>query len=292
MNTKLYFLLVFSFFFLSGFSQDIIVKKDGTKMQVIVKEITDKQIKFVDYKDPDGVVFTIDKVLVKEVIMKTGMKIKPEAPEENEWYFSDDKINLYSVDFLAFGSGVLSLGYERALVPGKSYFLRLNIYGLGIPRENISKSGAGFMGGYRYRLGSFFNPSSYRPYHVLNGMYVEPIGGFSFGSVKFTPDYYWSEEEKTYNHAILFFGIGGGDQLVIQRTFVVDFSLGFMYYLGQDDKGPIRAGTIYGAKNILFFLEFRIGMLGGKQRLTDKYKKRANNVKEKVGERSKPGRFF
>jgi hypothetical protein len=71
----------------------------------------------------------------------------------------------------------------------------------------------------------------------------------------------------------------------------VDGSLGFMYYIGEDDNGPVRAGTLTGFQNMLFFLEFRIGFLGGKQRLTDKYKKKPQNVQEKVGNNKSKGFF-
>jgi hypothetical protein len=45
-------------------------------MQVVIKEMNDKQIKYVDYNDQDGIVFTIDKALVKEIVFSHGKKLR------------------------------------------------------------------------------------------------------------------------------------------------------------------------------------------------------------------------
>ncbi len=245
---------------------------------MIIKEITDTKIKYVDYKDPDGVLFTIDKVLVKEIRFQTGRKMKMQAPEENRWYFSDDKINHVTFNFLAFGANTLSLGYERATAPGQSFFVEMKLYGAGFRETEFLKNRTGFgmSAEYRFRLGSFFkSPHRYRPSHVLNGVYVAPVLGFSFGSVERKN---WFNEGPPYTkltHNIGFFGLMGGMQLIVQRTFSIDGSLGLLYFGGNDD-GVIYGANMFGGNGTMIGYNLRIGLLFGKERLTDKRVKRPN----------------
>ncbi len=72
MKTKIFTLLLFIFTLSTVFAQDIITKKDGEKLKVIIKEVNKNNIKYVDFKDQNGVLFTIDKALVSEVVFAHG----------------------------------------------------------------------------------------------------------------------------------------------------------------------------------------------------------------------------
>jgi len=277
MKRILFFLIIL----LSGyaFSQDIIITKDGKEHKVIIKEITDKQIKYVDYKDPEGVVFTIDKVLVKEIHFHTGNKMKMEAPEENEWYFADDKINNLMFNFSAFGGNTLGIAYERALAPGQSLFFEGKIYGLGLPARHgwiMKRSGFGLTMEYRVRLKSLFSADQYRPLHVMHGSYLAPGIGFSYGEYKAGYYDYYEETQTSIvirSHTIFHFGIHVGKEYVIRRVLTFDVNIGLHYYVGEDEGFGIRIGNFIGGDGILFGYNVRIGFLFGKDRLVDKYHK-------------------
>ena len=274
-----------------AFSQDILITKDGKKHEVIIKEINDKQIKYVDYKDPDGVVFNIDKVLVKEIQFHTGNKMKMKAPEENEWYFADDKINNIMFNFSAFGANTLAFSYERAIAPGESVLMELKLYGLGIQRESgniIERYGLGMTMSYRLRLQSLFqNRDQYRPLHVLHGTYLAPGIGFSSGGYRTRyPEYYETRDKLKYSQIIFHFGIHLGKEFVIRRRMTFDINAGIHYYVGDDDGGRIRAGNFSGNDGILFGFNMRLGFLFGKARLVDKYK----NSRRRRPERYRGGR--
>ena len=272
--------LLFLWLFILGsmaYSQDILITKDGEKHEVIIKEINDKQIKYVDFKDPDGVVFTIDKVLVKEIKFHTGNKMKMKDPEENEWYFADDRINNLMFNFSAFGSNTLAFAYERAVAPGESLMLEGKFYGLGLQRESAAiwdRYGFGMTLDYRLRLKSLFQSrDQYRPLHVLHGTYISPGLGFSSGGYT-TENWgpYGSNDERKYTHTIFHFGIHLGKEFVIRRRMTFDINVGMHYYVGDDSDGVIHAGNLAGSDGILLGLNIRLGFLFGKARLVDKYK--------------------
>ncbi len=274
MKNKLFWTFILLFGFVFGLkAQDVIVKKNGTRLKVIVKEINDVQIKYVDYNDPDGVVFTIDKVLVREIKFHTGNKVKMKDPEENVWYYADDKINNLMLHFSAFGSNTLGLSYERALVPGQSIFGELKFYGIGMVNEDFirNRSGFGLQLSYRFKVKSLFKKSNeYRPRHVLHGGYFAPTLGFSSGSYESSGWFFDQTEFTKYNHTLFLFGLEYGKEWILQKTLSIDISAGFYYYGGSDDGALVRMGNIWGSDNKLFSFNIRVGFLFGQDRLTDK----------------------
>ncbi|HFS67005.1 MAG TPA: DUF3575 domain-containing protein [Flavobacteriia bacterium] len=250
------------------YAQDVIIKKDGSKMEVIIKEVGDKTIKYVEPKDPNGIIFTIDKALIKEIKFSYGKQIAVKNPETNEGYYADDKINNFTLNFIAIGGNTLALGYERAIKPGQSLFTEAKIYGAGIKAANEkSRSGFGLDLAYRLKVKSLFNTNDYRPKHILHGSYFSPVLGFSSGTFEYDDNSY-----NNYKHSIFHFGLQYGKQWILQNTMSIDASIGFHYYGGnaeQNEKNfePVRLGNMIGNQNKLFSFNLRIGFLAGKKGL-------------------------
>ena len=289
--------LLFLGFAMSSFAQDVIVKTNGEKLKVIIKEIGDNQVKYVDFKDPDGVVFTMDKVLIKEIRFKTGNKLKIKEPETNLWYYADDRINNISFNFGAIGANTLGIGYERGMAPGQSIFVEVKYYGLNAFDENFVKkrNGLGMQLSYRFKAGSLFKKSNeYRPKHLFHGGYFAPTIGFSSGYYlrKDYWDYYddSSNGTKKIEHSIFLFGLEYGKEWILQKRLSIDASVGFHYYFGNDDKDLLRLGNMSGGANKLFSFNIRIGYLFGNDRLTDKLKNR--NGKHYRGSSHKSPKFY
>jgi len=291
MNPKFFKIFIFILLLFSGYNlhaQDKIIKKDGTVLEVIIKEITDKQIKYVDYKDPDGILFTIDRALIKEVIFEYGKKMDVSDPKEDPWYFADDKINNIMMNFSAIGGNTLALSYERALKPGQSIMGEMKIYGIGIESYNeSSRSGFGLDVYYRLKIKSLFSDNEYRPKHLLHGGYFAPNVGFSTGSYTYHVDYWFDDYHNyssyTTDHTIMNIGISYGKQWVLQRALTLDASIGFHYFFGDvtnnwdtdndyyfynDDE--LHLGNMWGASNKLLSFNLRIGFLTGKARIVKK----------------------
>ncbi len=274
MKTKI-FIISFTFFsFTSLIAQDILIKKNGEKINVIIKEVTEKTIKYVDFKDPRGVVFSIDKVLVAEVKFEYGKNISVQDPEKNELYYVDDKITNIMFSFLAFGSNTFALAYEKVLEPGSSIMIEGKVYGLGIQSDNeTSRNGFGLAVSYRLKTKSLFNSNEYRPKHLLHGNYFEPIIGFSTG--KHTYDTWLFSEKVSTDHSLFYFGINYGKQYVFQRKITIDTSIGLAYYFGNQSStdeyaSTLRLGNMIGDDDILLSFHLRIGFLTGKKRLKKK----------------------
>jgi hypothetical protein len=267
--------VIILFTFIYSFAQDVIIKKDGSKMEVIIKEVGDKSVKYVEPKDPNGIIFTIDKALIKEIKFSYGKKMAVKNPETNQDYYLEDKINNFTLNFTAIGGNTLALGYERAIKPGQSLFVETKIYGAGIKTsDEKSRSGFGLDVAYRLKVKSLFNPNEYRPKHILHGSYFSPVLGFSKGTFKYDnvyDDYRYNE----YKHSIFHFGLQFGKQWILQNTMSVDASLGFHYYGGnatqnEKDFEPIRLGNMIGNQNKLLSFNLRIGFLAGKKGLSKK----------------------
>lgn len=266
----LLFLLSISIF---SFGQDEIVKKDGKKMKVIIKEMTDTSIKYVEYADPNGVVFTIPKAMVRSVEFSYGKKMDVENTLDSDLYYVDDKKNNFTLNFLALGGNTLALGYERSIKPGHSIFTEAKIYGAGIKtRDEYSRSGFGIDFAYRLKIKTLFDGTSYRPKHILNGAYFSPVIGFSTGEI--TEGYYWGGNY-TYKHTIGHFGLQYGKQWILDNTLSIDTSVGFHYYVGDSyEVGAtseyasdlVRIGNMTGADSKLVSFNVRIGFLTAKKK--------------------------
>ncbi len=279
--------IAFFFSFANAFAQDIITKKDGTTLEVIIKEVENNIIKYVDFNDPNGVVFSIDKAFVSNVEFKYGKSLEVKNTEGDLLYYTDDKINNIMFNFLAFGSNTLGLAYERAIKPGQSVLGEMKIYGLGIPSKNIDRSGFGLDVAYRLKTKALLRGDAYRPKHILHGAYFSPVIGFSMGDTTYNNYYYGydgsSSNTHTYTleHAVAHFGIQYGKQWILQNKLSIDGSLGFHYYTGSFDgdidrdgyyydSKPLRLGNMIGNANKLFSFNLRIGFLVGKESIVKK----------------------
>lgn len=276
MKTK-FFIVLFTLISIASLSaQDIITKKDGTELKVIIKEVTDNHIKYVDFRDPNGVVFTIDKVLISGVKFQYGQEVNIKDPEQNTLYYADDKINNIMFNFTSFAYNTLVFSYEKVVQPGRSWMLEAKIYGAGIKSEReISRSGFGLEYSYRLKTKSLFNYGAYRPKHLLHGAYFAPAIGFSTGKHSYG-DLFYEDDISNTSHTVFHFGLYYGRQYVLQRILTVDASIGGQYYVGNEKhentyEGEIlRLGNMIGGDNFLFSMNIRIGFLTGKSRLKKK----------------------
>src|SRR5690606_35686662 len=74
-------IVLFIFLSFSGWSQDAIIKRDGTKIDAKVVEITATTIKYRNFDQPDGPIRNIAKNDVEEIIYSDGSWEKFEKTE-------------------------------------------------------------------------------------------------------------------------------------------------------------------------------------------------------------------
>lgn len=282
MKTKYTISILLCLFALSLSAQDIIIKKSGEKLEVVIKKIEKNSINYYNFKDPNQVVFTIDKILVRAINFAYGNKLSMENPENNPYYYSDNKTNNILLNFSSFASNTIGLSYEKALKPRQSILVELKVYGLG--NKGIlekRRNGVGLDVAYRLKVKSLFKKAQYKPKHILSGPYFSPIIGFSTGTIVEEPlfyDYDDTPETYTTSHTVAHFGLQYGRQWIIENLFSIDTSIGYHYYLGSvkdktlgsNSNRSIRLGNMIGDDNVLLSFNLRIGLLLGKKTFTKK----------------------
>jgi hypothetical protein len=125
MKRALLLLTIFFFAFaFRSYSQDILYKTDGTKEQVKITMVTDKEIQFKKFTNPDGPVYSVPKKDVLmityengdfEMINKSTVSDKQAAKTDLEENFKKNLIsfNLFDVVYYDF-----TVSYERILASG------------------------------------------------------------------------------------------------------------------------------------------------------------------------------
>lgn len=262
------------------FAQDVITKKDGKKLKVIIKELSDTEIKYVDYRDVEGVVFVMDRSLIREIKFSYGEKIKEEGPNQERAYFVDDRNQNIKLNFTAIAGYFTILTYERAIDPSSSWEFSLKIPGLGVNNEFDKLSGIGFSAGYKLKVGSIFKKDGYRPKHISEGGYFRLLAGYTFTKEEGDRGNYEDTNSSTH------LGIEWGKQWIVSNRAAFDLYIGFHYFGGKnkyrsngatfDDPGSsdLIGGDIFGGDNIAVSIGFRIGGLFGNYGKASKNKKK------------------
>ena len=249
------------------FAQDIIIKKDGTKIWTKIVEISDTKIKYYQYQDQGGLLFTMDRALIREIEFEGGMDYKEEAPGSDPAYYVDDKRNNLKLNFMV-------------------YDVDLKLFGLGINDDFKDDGGFGIGGAFKIKTGSIFKGDGYRPNHLLHGGYIRPRLGFGRRQ-----DTYWtSSSNRTFNQNYIHYGFDFGKQWIFSNIMSLDIFTGFHYYSdwqsGIENTGidryynnEIADGDLFGSDNFLISFGIRVGGLFGKNSDANQTTERAQRRK-------------
>ena len=257
-------------------SQDVIILKTGEEIEAQIIEINDVEIKYREYRDSDGIIFTMSRGKIREIRYSSGRREQEQGPMNDPAYYVDDRINNIKINFLALGGSHTILTYERALNPTSSFEAQLKINGLGFNNED-EKSGVGISGAYKLKLGSVFKKrGNYRPRHMLAGGYFRPVLGFNTASFDSPSSYY---ENYSYVH----FGLDLGAQWIIANIVSLELFGGWHYYGGsfEDRYGNDTLynewtdGNLFAvSNNSALAFGFNVGILFGKPKQDTKKRRR------------------
>lgn len=258
---------------IDAMSQDLIIRKDGKKLKTKIVEINDIDIKYRDYNDPGGIIFTIDRALISEVKFEHGTKIKEEGPNMDPAYYIDDRVNNLKVNFTSLGADWLILTYERSIDIFSSWEASVKLPGLGAANEGEELSGMGLSAAYKLKLGSVFKKrDAYRPKHLLAGSYIRPGIAYTYLKTKGEINSFAGAEE--LERRFLTYGLDFGWQWIIKNRISLDLYMGWHYYSGgidypdiQTDTGitapEVRGGDMIGGGNNAISFGFRVGYVFG-----------------------------
>lgn len=266
-------------------AQDVIHRKNGKTIETKIIEISDVEVKYRLFTQPDGVIFVMDASLIKKIVMANGAIHKFEAGGsiDNKEYYEGQNKSAYKISFLAWTLGYTNLTYERNLKPGASIEAKLGIIGLG-RNEDIYTSGnsttktnqrgitLGF--GYKFIQKPDYFSARQRYAHLLKGGYIRPEVNFSsygentYGYTGNTT--YATKRQKTTVGTLM---LSAGKQWVFDNKFCVDFSVGvgtgFVSRSGNTNNNTFfessstsRYGNLVAPNNLAFSMGLNIGLLG------------------------------
>ncbi|MDP1764568.1 MAG: hypothetical protein Q8L07_11870 [Sediminibacterium sp.] len=258
MKFELLLVLIILPFFASVVAQDKIIKKNDSTILCKIKEVGTDEIKYLQWDDLAGPLFSIERIQVKGILFESGKEqknISKMDPLRNPENYIGQSTRAVKFDFMAPLLGFSHFTYEKSTGIGKSYELSIGIIGLGknILLDNYyygsnsvsaKKNQVGlFLGvGYKFnKLPNFIFGRS-RFTHIMQGSYVKPIfyiGDYSENGL--LGDTNGRYQNKRSN---IFFGalqLELGKQWVFVDQFLIDSFWGLGY--GFDNKS--RSGNYY-----------------------------------------------
>ena len=165
-------------------AQDYIHKKNREILKVKLIEIGTDEIRFKDFDNPDGPMFSIEKEKVSKVEMENGdeITIKNVNSFDDPDYYTDQNKNNIKWSFSGLMYNHLTFIYERSLTPSTSFEGGFSLVGVGYAPsgENLGEynlrnpSGVGFRAGYKLKRSPDVYLSKMRYGHILKGAYFKP----------------------------------------------------------------------------------------------------------------------
>ncbi len=109
-----------------SFSQDVIFRKDGTREEVKVVLVSEKEIQYKKYSNPDGPVYSVGKRDISVITYENGEyevinKVEGDKPAKNN-LSQDFAKNIISYHMFDVVFGDFTLSYERLVSNGKVGF--------------------------------------------------------------------------------------------------------------------------------------------------------------------------
>lgn len=252
------------------FGQDIITQKNGEKLEVKIVELADDVVKFYYYDDPDQILVTMNRSLIREIKFEYGRKEEETNPGLDESYFIDDNRNNILVNFTSIASYSSMIGYEHSLNPTSSVGGGIKLHGVGANSSYWDdRTGFGVEVNYKVKTGSVFKKDQYRPNHLLQGFYIRPDLGFTSLEQTYV-NYNDSEDKEKYSY--FYGGFDIGNQWVFNNRLSLDIFSGINFYGGDysyttntgerlDDLPEISDGNMSGSGNVAVRYGVQLGFL-------------------------------
>ena len=243
-------LLLISFFSLSLFSQDKIFRKNGKVVEAKIVEIGTDEIKYKEFKNPDGPIYVLETDRISKIVYENGKTEKFMLNLKDPEIYEGQLTKAIKLDFMGPLLGYSQFSFEKNTGVGKGFELSLGIIGLGktwaIDYYNsqvgeIKRDQSGFFvsGGYKFgKLPDFILFGKTRFTHLMQGTYIKPIvylGNYSENRLVWKANNNYEAEKQNVTFGAL--QIEVGKQWVFNDKFLLDIYNGFGY--GFDNKKDI-----------------------------------------------------
>ena len=238
-------------------AQDVIYKKDGKVIRVKIVEIGSTNIRYTEFTDQEGIIFTMDRSLIREIEFESGSIYEEREPGNDKAYFFDDSRSNLKVNFFRVGDGEILVTYEQSINPNQSWEVTSKVFLDDEPFAGF-RGGFGLQGGYKIKTGTIFKGGDYRPKHLLAGGYIRPGAGFTSRGI--------SNNDRFFMTHV---GIDIGKQWIFSDILSVDLFAGFHYYSYSENNSDrpdaqffdeeISAGNLFGISNRAIAFGLRVG---------------------------------
>jgi hypothetical protein len=217
--------------------EDKLIKRDGKIISCKVREIGDDEIKYSEEGMRSDILIGIDKNKVASIVFADGREMKMADSMSNSEDYAIQRKNAFKVNLFLPISGAFELGYERSLVPGRSFDSSFGIiYASHNEGSSMEASGVFLKAGYKFIKDPDFYLKGMRYAHILKGSYVKPE--LAFSTFTFNPSYNSVQIPANQRTSVtkLAIMLNAGKQVVYSNRFLFEWFIGAGYVLGGSDE--------------------------------------------------------
>jgi hypothetical protein len=271
-----YFLVLLTgiFFTTLAYSQDIIIKRNGSQIKGKVVEVGTTEIKYKLPDNLDGPLYAVDKNSISKIIYENGRVENLVNDIKDPENYAGQLKRAIKFDFLGPLIGYSQFSYEQNKGVGKSYELSLGIIGLGKSSQlgyydstmhNVKRKQFGLFAsaGYKFNKWPDFLFGRTRFSHIMQGAYAKPVfylGNYSENQIVYKgSNYNYVAERQNITFAAL--QIEFGKQWVFGDKFLMDIYWGLGY--GFDNKNKQNNNYYEDNTSAFNYVNARIGKSPG-----------------------------
>lgn len=237
---------------LIGRTQDKIYRQNGKIVEAKVLEVGSSEVKYREYKDPNGPIYVLESDRIKKIVFENGKEEKFYDNLFDPERYTGQKSKAIKFNFLAPLYGYTEIGFEKSTGVGKSYELSVGVIGAGkagiidyyYPNNQFkevkrSPFGVFVSGGYKFgKLPDFLIFGKSKQTHLMQGTYVKPIaylGNYSENRILYKGNNQYEVGKQNVTFAAI--QIELGRQWVLGQNLTLDWYWGVGY--GFDNKKDV-----------------------------------------------------
>ena len=259
-------LLFMVFISLEAFSQDVLILKNGDKIDCVIIEIFEDRVSYLEFNDDSEILYTISRAKLHSIRLSNGKVIRDIAPTlEDNLFFEDRKRNI-KFNFFSMTADVVIFTYEQAIGPYTSFEITPKVFGYGPDQRSIK--GFGLDAAYKMKISAILNKSDL-PVHLLHGGYGRLSGGMAYTEEsKFS---FLSLSGYRNKQTVIHLGIDFGKQWIVRNIVSLDLMFGLHYYYDFFESTAtgnvfsshkdFNHGDLHGSDNFAAQIGFNIGIL-------------------------------
>lgn len=236
---------------LAANSQDRIYHLNGKIIEAKVIEIGSSEVKYREYKKPEGPIYVLETDRIKKIVFENGTEQKFEDNLKDMERYAGQRRKAVKMNFLSMLYGYSEIGFEKNTGYGKGFEVSLGVIGAGKSgvldyynsqwgEVKRNPFGIFISGGFKFgKLPDFIIFGKTRASHLMQGTYVKPI--LYLGSYKENEMVYKANSGYELGKQNVTFGalqIEIGRQWVFGDKFLLDIYEGLGY--GFDNKKQAR----------------------------------------------------